>query len=84
MKSAIKEGDRVLTGHLLSPNEVFITGTDLYQIEWLAKDVLENSQTTQVVAKSIDHSSASGQQGPLLKTTSPRLIQHEDVKLVST
>lgn len=84
MKSAIKEGDRVLTGHLLSPNEVFITGTDLHQIELLAKDVLENRQTTQLVAKSIDRCCPSGQQGPLLNTTSPRLIEHEDVKIVST
>lgn len=68
----------------MPPNEVFITGTDLYQIEWLDKDVLENRQTTQVVAKSIDRSSPSGQQGPLLKTTSAQLIEHDDVKLVST
>lgn len=53
MKSATKEADRILTGHLLSPNEVFIRGTDLHKIELYAKDVLENHQTTQMVAKSI-------------------------------
>lgn len=84
MKSAIKEADRILTGHLLSPNEVFIRGTDLHHLELQAKDVLENHQTTQAVAKSIDRSSPSGQQGPLLKTTSPQLTEHGDVKLVST
>lgn len=33
MKSAIKEADRILTSHLLSPNEVFIRGTDLHHLE---------------------------------------------------
>ena len=38
MKSPNNEGDRVPTGHLLSPNEASSTRIGLYLIELLAKE----------------------------------------------
>ena len=42
VKSPNNEGDRVPTGHLLSPNKAFITGTGLYSIELWAKGAPPN------------------------------------------
>ena len=40
MRSPSNGGDRVPTGHLLSPNEAFHSGTELHLIELLAKEAL--------------------------------------------
>ena len=87
MKSPNNGGDRVPTGHLLSPNEASSTGTALHSIELLAKGVSWNSPKTQAVTKTMGCSlqaDSIGGTGELLRTTPTQLIENGEVKLVPT
>ena len=84
MKSSNNLGDRVLSDHISSPNEASNIRTQLQTIELLGKVGHRNPQTTQAVAKTICCSLQSDSKSPLLTTTLPQLIEHEEVKLVPT
>lgn len=51
-----KNGEhRASTGHHLSPDEASTPGIGLHVVQFLAKRIPCESQTTQAVAKTIDH-----------------------------
>lgn len=80
MKSPNNGGDRPPAGHLLSPNEVFSTRTELHIIELLAKVNPQPSQTCQ------DHRllSTSWQQGPIPEDSTTLPTEQVWVELVPT
>lgn len=64
MRSPNNRGDRVPTGHLLSPNGASGIGTGLHSIELLAKWVPRKLQITQAIEVS-KLFCTNGQQGPI-------------------
>ena len=72
-------GDRIPTGHLLSPNETSSTGIGLHLVEMLVKGVFWESPNNPDGC-----SPQTDGQAPLLETTPTQLIKHGEVQLVPT
>jgi hypothetical protein len=73
--------------HLFSPNKASSiprTRTEYIQFSFWSRESHENPQTTQAVAKTIVFSSQTDRKAPLLKVIPIKLIDREEVKLVST
>lgn len=70
------------TGHLLTPNETYISRTGLYPTYCWSKRSLGNLQTTQAAGKKIGCSPQTGSKVPLLKTMPTQLIEHDVVNLI--
>ena len=83
-KSPKTKEDGGPAGCLLSPNEVSNTGTGLYQLDLLTKELCRNTQTTKVIVKTIDFYSQTSNRVPLLKIIPIPIqyIEHGEIKFV--
>lgn len=70
MKAPNNEGDRVPTGHLLSPDKLLVLGLDYFQMNCWPKDSHGYLQTRRAVAERIGCSLQTNSNAPLVNTLS--------------